>query len=97
MAKGDKEALKNKMASFGDKLVKTNSDTPLQEVSPVQTKDEKIKENLEVVEKGFHLFIPMDVYWKVKETCVQEQTSMKNFINNLLIADMKQRGKIETK
>jgi hypothetical protein len=97
MAKGDKEKLQNKMAAFGDKLVKTNSDTPLQEVAPVQSKEEKPKENTEEGEKGFHLFIPLNVYWKVKETCVQEQTSMKNFINNLLIADMKQRGKIETK
>jgi hypothetical protein len=96
MAKGDKEKLQNKMAAFGDKLVKTNPDTPLQEVAPVQ-KTDNAKETTEEGEKGFHLFIPNNVYWKVKETCVQEQTSMKNFINNLLIADMKQRGKIETK
>lgn len=99
MAKKDKEALQNKMASFGDKMVRVAPEIPLQEeITIIQKKVEKPTEIIEEVgEKGFHLFIPMDVYWKVKETCVAEKTSMKNYINSLLLEDMKAKGKIKPK
>lgn len=92
MAKGDKEQMKSKLASMGDKLASTEPKVTVQHVVKEETPPKK-----EEGEKGFHLFIPNTVYWKVKETCVEERISMKDFINTFLTEDMIKRGKIKPK
>ncbi len=97
MAKGDKEQRQSKMLDLGDKLTQGSTKMIVQEIKPTEEIEVKTPKKEEEGEKGFHLFIPNTVYWKVKETCVEERISMKDFINTFLTEDMIKRGKIKPK
>lgn len=98
MAKGDKEQMKNKLASMGDKLASTEPKFVVQKT----VEEDKTAQQQEIInERGFHLFMPDDIYWAVKKTCIEDsekspnKISMKDYINTLLKNEMIKRGKIK--
>jgi hypothetical protein len=83
MAKGKKAEMDSKLSSFGDILAKKEStNIPLQQVSPVEEIQATQKaQNTAVKEKDetpFHVYIPTDLLWSIKEIGFKKKKKIKD-------------------
>lgn len=91
MAKGKKQELDNKLSSFGDILAKKEStNIPLQQVSPVEeTQTTEKASNTVVKEKDetpFHVYIPTELLWSIKEIGFKKKKKIKDLFIQALEA-----------
>ena len=91
MAKGKKQELDNKLSSFGDILAKKEStNIPLQQVSPVEeTQITEKAPNTVVKEKDetpFHVYIPTELLWSIKEIGFKKKKKIKDLFIQALEA-----------
>ena len=91
MAKGKKQELDNKLSSFGDILAKKEStNIPLQQVSPVEeTQTTEKAPNTVVKEKDetpFHVYIPTELLWSIKEIGFKKKKKIKDLFIQALEA-----------
>lgn len=91
MAKGKKAEMNSKLSSFGDILAnKESTNIPMQQVSPVEETQttEKIT-NTTVKEKDetpFHVYIPTDLLWSIKEIGFKKKKKIKDLFIQALEA-----------
>lgn len=83
MAKGKKAELDDKLSSFGDKLAqKESNNIPMQKVSPVEEIQtaEKAKNTVlkEKDETPFHVYIPTELLWSIKEIGFKKKKKIKD-------------------
>jgi hypothetical protein len=83
MAKGKKAEMNSKLSSFGDILAnKESTNIPMQQVSPVEEIQTTEKsQNTTVKEKDetpFHVYIPTDLLWSIKEIGFKKKKKIKD-------------------
>jgi hypothetical protein len=98
MAKGKKAEMDSKLSSFGDILAKKEStNIPMQQVSPVEEIQTIEKAtNTAVKEKDetpFHVYIPTDLLWSIKEIGFKKKKKIKDLFIQALEALVKEETK----
>jgi hypothetical protein len=91
MAKGKKAEMNSKLSSFGDILAqKESTNIPMQKVSPVEEIQTTQKTtNTAVKEKDetpFHVYIPTDLLWSIKEIGFKKKKKIKDLFIQALEA-----------
>lgn len=91
MANGKKAQMNSKLSSFGDKLAnKESNNIPMQQVSPVEeTQTTQKTINTAVKEKDetpFHVYIPTDLLWSIKEIGFKKKKKIKDLFIQALEA-----------